>query len=207
MQTYPAVNRKNLVLTSQNPIPPALYWAGAKETCRDLQSVRGSAQRFPINCGQVRRPCWALCRTKFCCGIVAKEAWGWGDPPARTEFLLFSGTSWKSWDTDPRGTVCLVLFGCTQGCLPNLLLSLLENVGSTQGRIFKDPSDEWGFLATPLLSGVCYDRNSISSFFVIQEKFLRAHRVAFNGEPMWGSFVELRRDRWVSVLDCSGSER
>lgn len=64
-----------------------------------------------------------------------------------------------------------------------------------------------GISSYPLLSGVCYDRNSISSFFMIQEKFLRAQRVAFNGEPMWGSFVELRRDRKVSVLGCSGSKR
>lgn len=139
MHTYPAVNRKDLVLTSPNPIPPVLYWAGAKKTCRELQSVRGSAQRFPISCGQVKRPHWALFRTKFCCGIVAKEAWVWGDPPARTEFLLFPGTSWKSWDTDLRGTVCMVLFGCTQGCLPNSLLSLLENVAPPKAGFSKIP--------------------------------------------------------------------
>lgn len=93
------------------------------------------------------------------------------------------------------------------GLPAKLTVVIVRKCRSTQGRIFKDPSDEWGFLATPLLSGVCYGRNLISSFFVIQEKFLRAHRVAFNGEPMWDSFVELRRDRWVSVLGCSGSER
>lgn len=139
MQTYPAVNRKNLVFNISKSYSSSSVLSRSQGNLQGTPVCERCSPKSPHKLWPGEEALLGLCRTKFCCGIVAKEAWGWGDPPARTEFLLFSGTSWKSWDTDPRGTVCLVLFGCTQGCLPNSLLSLLENVAPPKAGFSKIP--------------------------------------------------------------------